>query len=59
MEGKIMLNKLKAFPHEIIFAISIFIMMSGIMTGTLFILIFGVLLTIIAIIKRHTDQDSL
>lgn len=54
-----MLNKLKAFPHEIIFAISIFIMMSGIMTGTLFILIFGVLLTIIAIIKRHTDQDSL
>lgn len=54
-----MLNKLKALPHEIIFAIGIFIMMSGIMTGKLFILISGVLLIIIAIIKRHTDPDSL
>lgn len=54
-----MLNKLKAIPHEIIFAIAIFIMISGIATGTLFILICGVLLVIIAIIKRYTDPDSL
>jgi hypothetical protein len=59
MEEKIMLNKLKAIPHEIIFAIAIFIIMSGIMTGRVFMLIIGVLLIIAANIKRHTDEESI
>lgn len=59
MGENIMLKILKAIPHEIIFAISIFVIMTGIMTGTVYMLIIGVLLIIAANIKRHTDKDSI
>jgi hypothetical protein len=49
--------KLKAIPHEIIFAVGIIFLVTGIM-GNVFMLIVGGLLILIACIKRYIDADE-
>jgi hypothetical protein len=49
--------KIKAIPHEIIFAVGIISLVPGIM-GNIFLLIAGGLLILIAYIKRHIDGDE-